>query len=116
MKESVRPYDTVGRYGGEEFLIVVPETDAGTTLRIADRVRKAVESRVITEKEVDVRVTSSLGVAAGTDLNLFRPQDLLHMADAALYRAKSNGRNRCELATTCTSTDPVPYPSGSRTG
>jgi diguanylate cyclase (GGDEF)-like protein len=115
MKESVRPYDTVGRYGGEEFLIVAPETDAETTLRIAERVRKTVESRAIAENEAEVRVTSSLGVAANTHLNASRPQDLLHLADEALYRAKSNGRNRCELASTPTSTDPVPFPSGSRT-
>jgi diguanylate cyclase (GGDEF)-like protein len=114
MNESVRPYDTVGRYGGEEFLIVVPEADAETTLRIAQRVRKAVESRVIAENHGAIQVTSSLGVAASANLNASRPHDLLRLADEALYRAKSNGRNRCELAGTPASKDPVPSPSGSR--
>jgi len=114
MNESVRPYDTVGRYGGEEFLIVVPEADAETTLRIAQRVRKAVELRVIAENDGAIQVTSSLGVAASANPKASRPHDLLRLADEALYRAKSNGRNRCELAGTPTSKDPVPSPSGSR--
>lgn len=98
MKDSVRPYDTVGRYGGEEFLIVVPETNAEVTLRIAERIRRAVEARVVAGHEGAVRVTASFGITASTDPEPVRPQALLHLADEALYRAKSHGRNRCELA------------------
>lgn len=98
MKDSMRPYDTVGRYGGEEFLIVVPETNAEMTLRIAERICRAVESRVIVGADCAMRVTASFGVAASTDPDPVRPQALLHLADDALYRAKSQGRNRCELA------------------
>jgi two-component system, cell cycle response regulator len=107
MKDSVRPYDTVGRYGGEEFLIIVPETDAQTTLRIAERIRRAVESRVIVGRESASRVTASFGVAASTDPVPVRPQTLLNLADEALYRAKSNGRNRCELSLGSSATTPA---------
>jgi two-component system, cell cycle response regulator len=103
----VRPYDTVGRYGGEEFLIVAPETNAETALRIAERIRRAVESRVIVGQECAIRVTASFGVAASTDPVPVRPQTLLNLADEALYRAKSNGRNRCELSEGSTATATV---------
>jgi diguanylate cyclase (GGDEF)-like protein len=98
MKESVRPYDTVGRYGGEEFLIVVPEASAPTALRVAERIRKAVESRAIANGEDNIHVTASFGIAGSRSSDPVHPQILLHSADEALYRAKSNGRNRCELA------------------
>jgi two-component system, cell cycle response regulator len=115
MKESVRPYDTVGRYGGEEFLIVVPEADAPTALRVAERIRRAVESRVIACGESSVRVTASFGIAASRGPEPLRLQILLHSADEALYRAKSNGRNRCELSEHALPISAGPSQSGSLT-
>jgi diguanylate cyclase (GGDEF)-like protein len=113
LKESVRPYDTVGRYGGEEFLIVVPEAEAQITLGIAERIRKAVESRGIVSGEHNIHVTGSFGVAASAGPETIGPQALLRLADEALYRAKGNGRNRCEVAHDVNPTNPVPLPSGS---
>lgn len=115
MRDSVRPYDTVGRYGGEEFLIVVPEADALTALRVAERIRRAVESRVIGCGESSVRVTASFGIAASSGSEPLRPQALLHSADEALYRAKSNGRNRCELSEHALPISAVPSQSRSLT-
>jgi two-component system, cell cycle response regulator len=100
MKRLVRPYDTVGRYGGEEFLIVVPESNAATAFNIAERIRRAIESRPIASEEGEIRVTVSFGVAANEHASISEPQTLLNLADEALYRAKRNGRNRTELATT----------------
>jgi two-component system cell cycle response regulator len=104
MKNSVRPYDTVGRYGGEEFLIVVSSSDEQGTMSLAERVRFALESRPIETEAGEVSVTVSCGVAVsnakGTD-----PQSLLRLADEALYRAKQQGRNRSELATVVSATD-----------
>ncbi|UUX49867.1 diguanylate cyclase [Nisaea acidiphila] len=89
LKESSRPTDVVGRWGGEEFLVICPETDlAGLTAK-AERFRRALEEY---EFPGVGRKTSSFGIAS------WRPgdgaKDLLARADAALYRAKEEGRNR----------------------
>ena len=97
IKESLRPYDTVGRYGGEEFLAVVPNANAASSLRIAERIRKAIASRAVTVSGDTLQVTASIGVAASTESEPMIPNALLHVADEALYRAKNNGRDRCEL-------------------
>ncbi len=113
IKDSVRPYDTVGRYGGEEFLVVVPRTNAESSLGIAERIRKAIRSRAITTNGSTLSVTASFGVAASAE-GVAVPSDvLLHAADEALYRAKSNGRNRCELATSFVPAPAAPSLAGS---
>jgi len=98
MQSSLRPYDTIGRYGGEEFLVVVPQSDAAAAFNIAERVRRAIEKQTITAQDREIRVTASLGVAATAQAGALEPQTLLNLADEALYRAKRNGRNRTELA------------------
>lgn len=98
MQASVRPYDVVGRYGGEEFLIVVPHSDASSALIVAERIRKAIAAKTMPSPKGQIRVTASFGVAAPSDANRVEMQQLLQMADEALYRAKQNGRNRSELA------------------
>jgi diguanylate cyclase (GGDEF)-like protein len=97
MKECVRPYDTVGRYGGEEFLIIVPSSDAAGTMTLAERIRAAVGSTPVPTQAGDIHITASLGAAVSTDPRKGDPQLLLHLADQALYRAKEQGRNRAEL-------------------
>jgi diguanylate cyclase (GGDEF)-like protein len=98
MKECMRPYDTVGRYGGEEFLIIASVADAKGTLALAERIRSVVESKPVVTQAGEVRVTASLGAAMSTDAGGADPQSLLRLADKALYRAKDLGRNRAELA------------------
>lgn len=97
MKRCVRSYDFVGRYGGEEFLLVVPSSDATGTLALAERIRQSMQSTPVTTDAGDIKVTISLGVAASTHPCPFDTQELLLRADQALYRAKENGRNRVEL-------------------
>jgi len=90
----VRPYDSVGRYGGEEFLIIAPGCGLGETWELAERVRNHVARCNIMAGGAAVHVTLSLGVATGesaADL-----EKALSGADAALYRAKAAGRNRVE--------------------
>jgi diguanylate cyclase (GGDEF)-like protein len=90
----VRPYDSVGRYGGEEFLIIAPECDLRETWELAERVRTHVARCSIMAGGAAVHVTLSLGVATGecaADL-----EKVLSGADAAMYRAKATGRNRVE--------------------
>ena len=90
----VRPYDSVGRYGGEEFLIVAPGCGLGETWELAERVRSHIAACNIMAGGSHVRVSLSLGVATGeasADM-----EKVLHASDAAMYQAKRAGRNRVE--------------------
>jgi len=99
MKECVRPYDTLGRYGGEEFLIIASDVDSSGVMALGERIRHLVQSKPVVTQAGEVRVTVSLGAAVSAGARNADPQMLLRLADQALYRAKDNGRNRCELAT-----------------
>lgn len=87
-----RQGDTVARWGGEEFVIVLPETDLPGAVRFAERLRRTIEAHAVG----DMRTSTSCGVA--TMLPDDTVEALLGAADQALYRAKSNGRNRTETA------------------
>jgi two-component system cell cycle response regulator len=91
MGQGVRAYDSIGRYGGEEFLIVAAECGQREAIRIADRLREGLCDKLVDLASTSVAVTASLGVAtgdAGTDV-----EALLSRADQALYDAKRAGRN-----------------------
>jgi diguanylate cyclase (GGDEF)-like protein len=89
---SIRPTDTVGRWGGEEFLFVVPEIPPPHARPMAERLRRLIEKLAL--RHVG-HITASFGIA---DYRAGEPQEaLLDRADAALYRAKQNGRNRVEV-------------------
>jgi diguanylate cyclase (GGDEF)-like protein len=101
LKDELRDQDEVGRWGGEEFLILLPETDEAEALRVAERLRAAVEAKpFIVEGEVTLKVTISVGVAAldAPAQSALVLDALIRMADDALYRAKDAGRNRVEVA------------------
>ena len=85
---EMREVDVIVRYGGEEFLVMLPETEAEKAREAAERIRKAVESKV--------GVTVSLGVAS-YNKEMQTKEDLINRADMALYLAKQNGRNRVEM-------------------
>ena len=96
MRRSVRQTDLVGRYGGEEFLIILPRTDATGAATMAGRVCKALRGAPLHDAEGGaLKVTASLGAAEyceGDD-----EDSLISRADAALYRAKEAGRDRVEV-------------------
>ena len=94
--ENLREADILGRYGGEEFAILLPETDVMAAKDVAERIRKAVAAEVIEAEDGLVRITVSIGVAAGTGKDV-EVETLLERADAALYAAKRNGRDRVEM-------------------
>ena len=87
----LRPYDTVGRYGGEEFLVVLSGCDASAALTLAERLRHCMDAEPIVESDSVFHVTVSLGVCAWD--GEMTAQALLQTADAALYAAKRAGRN-----------------------
>jgi diguanylate cyclase (GGDEF)-like protein len=97
LRATVRPYDSVGRYGGEEFLIVVPGCSVDCAAGQADRLRAAVAQQSIDSTAGPIRTTMSFGVAVSTIERQFHAVDLIRIADAALYRAKRAGRNCVEL-------------------
>ena len=98
MCATARPYDTVGRYGGEEFIIVVPSADGPGTLALAERMRAAIAAPSFVTDFGEISVTASFGAAASVGARPLTSDELLLLADAALYRAKHLGRNRSELA------------------
>jgi diguanylate cyclase (GGDEF)-like protein len=94
--KAVRAYDLLGRYGGEEFLIIAPDCNPSQGMSLAERVRDRIACKPIQVGEHSLNVTISLGVAcAGPGMDLSR---LLLSADSAMYAAKRAGRNRVELA------------------
>ena len=97
MRDAIRPYDSIGRYGGEEFLLVLSNCDTIGAAAIAERLLQAVRKDTIVLAEATVSVTLSAGVATSGVIQ--DPETLVGAADAALYRAKRGGRNRVEVAT-----------------
>jgi len=93
IKSSIREIDIAGRYGGEEFVIVLPDTDRTEAFSAADRIRVAVDKEMIKAYDTTVKVTVSIGITTfphdGSSVN-----ELIDKADWALYRAKKLGRNR----------------------
>lgn len=91
-KSNLRQSDSIGRYGGEEFGIVLPETDAEGARIICERIRETIEQSVVQTSAAPVRYTVSVGIAQLTD----KPKNhmkWMQQADEALYAAKKNGRN-----------------------
>jgi len=92
----LRPYDVIGRYGGEEFLIIAPGCDLHLTQKLAERIRVAVCDEPVDFGNETSTITISLGATLGTAES--DPEFLVAMADAAMYQAKRNGRNRAETS------------------
>jgi diguanylate cyclase (GGDEF)-like protein len=95
LRSIVREYDFLGRYGGEEFLILLPGCTVATAEQVAERARAAIGVDPIHIGDVGVAMTISLGLAWSSSARQ-DPRALLQAADDALYRAKAQGRNRVE--------------------
>lgn len=96
MGSVLRSYDALGRYGGEEFLVIAPGCDESSALKLAQKLRAIIKDTPVAASWGTVSVTMSLGVACRPEIR--NGETLLKMADEALYFAKRAGRNRCELA------------------
>ncbi|MDD5561450.1 MAG: GGDEF domain-containing protein [Candidatus Omnitrophica bacterium] len=93
ISDMVRQIDFIGRYGGEELVIVLAETDKEQASFAAERIRQAIEESVIKAYDEELKVTVSIGVSTFPD-NAENMQDLIEKADQALYLAKGTGRNK----------------------
>ena len=94
LKKEQRSPDAVARYGGEEFVVLLPETTLAESRSFAERVLRRVADHEFGESARPVRVTISIGLASYPDERVTDGESLLRLADAHLYRAKSEGRNR----------------------
>ncbi len=104
MVASIRPYDALGRYGGEEFLIVFEGCGPAEAFSLAERLRKCICEERMQVAETSLSVTLSMGVAVSASEGEEDHEAIIHRADAALYVAKNSGRNRVVAA-------PFPAPS-----
>jgi len=98
ISKETRVTDTVARYGGEEFAVLLPNTDLKGAMAIAERIRSKAADHVHRHSPHAEKVTLSIGVATLKDSKPRTPDELLSLADQALYRAKEKGRNRVEAA------------------
>jgi diguanylate cyclase (GGDEF)-like protein len=91
MEQCVRSHDYVGRYGGEEFLIVISDRDEKLAREIAERIRERIGSDVVMFDGFELRLTATIGLAISQPSE--SSESLLRRADAALYAGKQRGRN-----------------------
>ncbi|MFH0925580.1 MAG: sensor domain-containing diguanylate cyclase, partial [bacterium] len=98
IKGSIRKIDEITRYGGDEFVILLPNTDCNRALIVADRLRNMIEQHsFLTNYGLDVKITASFGIASyPTHSNTV--EDLIRQADVAMYGAKKKGRNKVIIA------------------
>jgi diguanylate cyclase (GGDEF)-like protein len=97
-KRSVREVDLIGRYGGEEVVIFLPETDSDTALQVAERLREAIEKMPVRLSGQELHITVSIGISR-SDENTLELETLIARADQAMYIAKHKGRNRVAIST-----------------
>lgn len=95
MRGALRKYDLPCRYGGEEFLAILPNTGVDGAFAVAERFRLDIEAMVVD----GLKVTASLGIASFPAVTVESPSELIERADQALYRSKEGGRNRSTIAT-----------------
>ncbi len=98
LRDSLRPYDSIIRYGGEEFLLVLPGCDSSNAAVVAERACEAIDREPMNTSEGLIHVTVSIGVVTNAHASGVGQDALIKAVDAALYRAKRSGRNRVEIA------------------
>lgn len=98
MQEELRTYDSIGRVGGEEFILVVPNCSRKHLAEAGERLRRRISSKPFQTAGGVIPVTVSIGVAVNKDWPDSTADDLVRLADQALYRAKASGRDRTEFA------------------
>jgi len=95
MSSVLRPYDSIGRYGGEEFLVVFPKCDVASAVAIAERIRRSISGATVSVQTEEILVTASIGIAEVR--RSMNAHAVIREADNALFRAKKKGRDRVEF-------------------
>ena len=103
LQSAAREIDMVGRYGGEEFIVILPNTDEAAAAQFAERVRQEVAEYLFRDEANELRMTTSSGVASSSGPGIDQCEALLKLADEALYAAKQGGRNRVVRSSELTS-------------
>ncbi|MFQ3590481.1 MAG: sensor domain-containing diguanylate cyclase [Chloracidobacterium sp.] len=98
VRGKLRDADIAGRYGGEEFIVILPSTPVQGARDVAERLRRQIETRPVPTAAGDLRITASFGVAALPSSAATTPDRLVELADKALYASKRNGRNQVTVA------------------
>jgi len=97
VRQNIRRSDTVGRYGGEEFVVILPTVDLVSAVDVAERIRKTIKAAEMKDSHENM-----FGVTVSQGLSSYKPgdsgQSLISRADDAMYKAKENGRNRVEVS------------------
>lgn len=97
IQKNIRDVDTAARYGGEEYIVILPNTEKNDALTVAERMRTSIQNSSFQEINKDV-ITVSIGIAGLPEKHIDTEDKLIRSADLALYRSKQNGRNRSEIS------------------
>tara|TARA_R110001583_G_scaffold7158_7_gene35713 strand:- start:16026 stop:16775 length:750 start_codon:yes stop_codon:yes gene_type:complete len=98
LKESLkRSTDMAFRYGGEEFCIILPDTDENGAIALAEALRKNIEQQICTYNDIEIPLTISSGIFTYIQQNDVQPEQIFSRADKALYEAKNQGRNQTQV-------------------
>jgi diguanylate cyclase (GGDEF)-like protein len=106
--ESLRESDVPCRYGGEEFAVILPETDSDQAVAVAEKLRRRLKERDVVADLGENVVTISQGIASFPSADIANENDIVKKADDALYAAKDGGRDRVEVAEVVPGAAPVP--------
>jgi two-component system cell cycle response regulator len=98
ISQRVRLSDLIGRYGGDELILLLPQTDLPGALQLSEKIRLQIETAEFTGAPQPLKMTASAGVGSYPHLSFSTVDELVQKADEALYRAKAYGRNRIEVA------------------
>ena len=97
VRPILREGDVLMRYGGEEFCAILPGASAEDSLKMAERIRFAVQEAKVTYSEFEIKITLSLGISSYPENDIKHEQELLAAADEALYISKESGRNKSTI-------------------
>ena len=93
----IRPSDVLVRYGGDEFVILLPETSLDSAKTLAERIRSSLEQKKYKDGEIEIAVGCSMGIGSFPHPNIKETDDLIRNVDQMLYESKKNGRNRISV-------------------
>lgn len=111
LRENLRRADVLCRFGGEEFALILPGTDAPAAFALAERLRTKIGELAVTPPPTEIRISASIGISTLGERTNVQPQELIEEADCALYRGKRRGRNRTEIFSAAAASGE--YPSSS---